>query len=162
VKKHRAWPHCCAVAILVVSMGCGGSPAAFTLSNAAVDPNHPCASGSNNAAYDIHATVTGHNSAQSAVSISAVSAVMTLAAVHGGWLQPVGSKYTPDKAAVTPDRIGPGSTAILNLTLSSACTNLAKTAGSISFGDYSISFRFVTSAGNFTISSANRHRIVIF
>ena len=162
MKELRAWRHYCAVAILVVAIGCGGSPAPFTLSKAAVDPNHPCASGSNNAAYDVHATVTAHNSTQSAVSISAVSAVMTLAAVRSGWLEPVGSKYTPDKIVVTPDRIGAGSTATLNLTFSSACTNLAKTTGSVSYGDYVVSFRFVTSAGTFTINSGNRHRIVVF
>jgi hypothetical protein len=158
----KAWTACLGVALMVATAGCGGSTAPFTLSNATVDPNHPCASGSRNVAYDLHATVTGHNSSASAVSISAVSAVMTLAAVHGGWLQPLGSTYTPDKITVTPDRIGAGSTAILNLTIPSACTNLAKGPGTVSYGDYSVTLRFVTSAGAFTVTSANRHRIVVF
>jgi len=152
----------CVIAIVLVATGCGGSTAPFTLSNAMVDPNHPCASGSSNAAYDIHATVTGRNTTTAAVSISAVSAVMTLVAVHGGWLEPVGSTYTPDKIVVTPDRVGAGASATLSLTLPSACTNLAKSPGSGSYGDYSVTFRFVTSAGTFSVTSRNRHRIVVF
>ena len=158
----KTWTTGLLLALVMVTAGCGGSSAPFTLSNATVDPNHPCASGSSNAAYDIHATVTGHNTSASAVSISAVSAVMTLAAVHGGWLQPVGSTYAPDKIAVTPDRVGAGSTAILNLTIPSACTNLAKAPGTVSYADYSVTLRFVTSAGSLTVTSVNRHRIVVF
>jgi hypothetical protein len=157
----KSWGISCLFAILIVATSCGGSTAPFTFSDATVDPNHPCASGSNNAAYDVHATVTGRNTTSSPVSISAASAVMTLAAVHGGWLQVIGSKYDAANLVVTPDRVGAGSTATLNLTIPSACTNLAKSPGSDSYGDYSVTFRFVTSAGTFTVSSKNRHRIVV-
>ena len=153
----KSWGISCLFAILMAATSCGGSTAQFTLSDATVDPNHPCPSGSNNAAYDVHATVTGRNTTSSPVSISAVSAVMTLAAVHGGWLQGVGSKFL----VVTPDRVGAGSTATLNLTIPSACTNLAKSPGSDSYGDYSVTFRFVTSAGTYTVSSKNKHRIIV-
>lgn len=158
----KGWGISCVVTIVLVATSCGGSTAPFTLANAMVDPNHPCTSGSSNAAYDVHATITGRNTTTAAVSISAVSAVMTLAAIHGGWLEPVGSTYTPDKIVVTPDRVGAGATATLNLTIPSACTNLAKSPGTVSYADYSVTFRFVTSAGTFTVTSGNRHRIVVF
>jgi hypothetical protein len=162
LKRALAWPACFAAAILLVVTGCGGSTPAFTLSDASVDAIYPCPSGANNAPYAVHATVTGHNGTSSLVSISAVSAVMTVAAVHGGWLQTVGSKYNAANVAFAPDSIGAGSGATLNLTISSACTNLATSPGTLSYADYSVSFKVTTSAGTFSIDSKNRHRIIAF
>jgi hypothetical protein len=162
MRRVFAWPVCCAAAILLAVTSCGGSTAQFTLSNASVDAIYPCPSGASNAAYDVHATIAGHNGTSSPVSISAVSAVMTMAAVHGGWLQAVGSKYTPANVVFTPNSVGAGSTATLNLTIPSACTNLAKSPGTLSYADYSVSFKVTTSAGTFSIDSKNRHRIIAF
>jgi hypothetical protein len=162
VKKLAAWGLCGVAAIVIATSGCGGPAAEFTLSNALVDSNHPCPSGASNAAYTVHANLTGHNSRSSPVSISTVSAVLTLAAVHGGWLQTVGSKYEAADVAFTPDRVGAGSSATLNLAIPSACTNLAKSTGSLSYADYAVKFRVATSAGTFTVESTNRHRIIVF
>ena len=87
---------------------------------------------------------------------------MTLAAVHGGWLEAVGSKYDAPNVVFTPNSVGAGSGASLNLTIPSACTNLAKTPGALSYADYSVSFKVTTSAGIFSIDSKNRHRIIAF
>jgi hypothetical protein len=161
VKPVAVWPVLGLVAGLLVVSSCGfGSKAQFTLSSATVDANHSCASGASNAPYDIRATVDGHNSTSSAVSIKTIAAVMTLAAVHGGWLQTVGYKYVTTNLVFAPNSVGAGSTATLNVTIPSACTNLSKSPGSVSYGDYSVTFMATTSAGTFTIESRNRHRII--
>ncbi len=162
MSKFVAWRALCAAAILLAVTACGGSPAEFTLSDASVDSNHPCAVGASNAPYNVGATVAGHNGTSGPVSISAVSAVMTLAVVHGGWLETVGYRYEAANVVFTPDRIGAGSGATFKVTIPSACTNLSKLPGSLSYGDYSVSFKFTTSAGTFTIVSRNRHRIITF
>jgi hypothetical protein len=150
-----------AVAVALLLGGCGFGPSTdFTLSNAAVDSAHACASAASYVAYDVHATVDGHNSKSSAVSISSMSAVMTLAAVHGGWLQPVGYRYVAGNVTFTPDRVGAGSSATLQVTIPSACTNLSKSAGPVSYGDYSVALTVNTSAGTFKIETKNRHRII--
>jgi hypothetical protein len=150
-------------AILLLVTGCGGgSSAEFTLTSATVDANHACLSGSSNALYDVHATIDSHNGKSSAVSISSVSAVMTLAAVQGGWLQPVGYTYDPGTVAFAPDRVGAGSNVALLVTIPSACTNHVAAGGPVSYGDYRIALAVTTSAGTFKIESRNRHRIIAF
>ena len=149
----------CLLAVLVLSYGCGGSTD-FTLSNAKVDLNHACASAVTNATYDVHVTVEAHNGRSSSVSITGVSAVMTLSAVHGGWLQQVGYKYEAHDLAFTPDRVGAGSTATLKVTVPSACTNESPHGGPTSYADYSVDLTVITSAGTFKIGSKNKHRII--
>jgi hypothetical protein len=148
----------CALAILVLA-GCGGS-SDFTLSNAKADLNHACASAVNNAPYDLHVTVEMHNGKSSSVSITGVSAVMTLSAVHGGWLQPVGYQYEAQNLAFTPDHVGAGSTATLKVTVPSACTNQSPNGGPVSYADYSVALTVITTAGTFKIGSINKHRII--
>ena len=149
----------CALAILVVASGCGES-SNFSLSNAKVDLNHACASAVNNASYDLHATVEMHNGKSSSVSITSVSAVMTLSAVHGGWLQQVGYQYEAQNLAFTPDHVGAGAGATLKVTVPSACTNQSPNGGPVSYADYSVALTVITSAGTFKIGSSNKHRII--
>jgi len=149
----------CALAILVLASACGGS-SDFSLSNARVDLNHACASAVNNAPYDLHATIEMHNGKSSSVSITGASAVMTLSAVHGGWLQQVGYQYEAQNLAFTPDHVGAGSTATLKVTVPSACTNQSPNGGPVSYADYSVALTVITSAGTFKIGSQNKHRII--
>jgi hypothetical protein len=160
MKRAAAWRLSGLIAVLVSVNGCGGSSAEFTLSNAAVDSSHACASAASNASYEIHATVDGHNAKSSTVSIKTVSAVMTLSAVHGGWLEKVGYRYEAGNVAFAPDSIGAGSTTTLKLTIPSACTNHSTNGGPVSFGEYSVALTVATSAGTFKIDTRNRHRII--
>ena len=130
------------------------------MSNAKADLNHACASAVNNAPYDLHVTVEMHNGKSSSVSIKGVSAVMTLSAVHGGWLQQVGYQYEAQNLAFTPDHVGAGSTATLTVTVPSACTNQSPNGGPVSYADYSVALTVITSAGTFKIGSKNKHRII--
>jgi hypothetical protein len=148
------------VAILLSAAACGGSNPDFSLSNAAVDSSHACASSASNAPYDLHATFDGHNGRSSTVAIKAVTVVMTLSAVHGGWLQAVGYRYEAGNVAFAPDSVGAGSTATFKLTIPSACTNHSTAGGPVSFGEYSVALTVATSAGTFKIDSRNRHRII--
>jgi hypothetical protein len=151
------WP---LAAILLVAGGCGfGSTGTFTLGAATVDSSHSCPLGANNAAYDLHASIDSHNGTSSSVSITAVSAAMTLTDINGGWLQQVGYTYDAGKVAFAPNRVAAGSNARLNVTIPSACTNPTKSNGPISYGDYTVALTVATSAGTFKIASKNKHRI---
>jgi hypothetical protein len=149
----------CSMAIAVLAGGCGGS-SEFSLSNARSDLDHACASAVSNAPYDLHVTVDMHNGRSSSVSITGVSAVMTLSAVHGGWLQEVGYQYEVRNLAFTPDRVGAGSSATLKVTVPSACTNQSPNGGPVSYADYAVALTVITSAGTFKIGSQNKHRII--
>jgi hypothetical protein len=148
-----------ALAIAVLACSCGGS-SDFSLSNARADLDHACASAVNNAPYDLHVTVEMHNGRSSSVSITGVSAVMTLSAVHGGWLQEVGYQYEAQNLVFAPDRVGPGSSSTLRVTVPSACTNQSPNGGPVSYADYSVALTVITSAGTFRIESKNKHRII--
>ena len=160
LKPFARWRLWGLVAILLSVNGCGGSDAAFTLRNATVDASHACSSGASNSPYDLHATIDSHNGKSSSVSIKTVSAIMTLAAVHGGWLQQVGYRYDAGSVLFAPDRVGAGSSATLKVTVPSACTNHSKSGGPLSYGDYSVALTVATSAGTFKIESGNRHRLI--
>lgn len=88
-----------------------------------------------------------------------VAVVLTLAAVKGGWLEHVGDKYDAGGVTVSPGAVGAGSSASLNVTIPSACTNGKVPSSGASYGDYSVAFTVATSAGTHTIVSSNRHRI---
>jgi hypothetical protein len=149
----------CALAIVALACSCGGS-SDFTLSNANADLNHACASAVNNAPYDLHVTVEMHNGRSSSVSITGVSAVMTLSAVHGGWLQAVGYQYEAQNLAFTPASVSSGASSTLKVTVPSACTNRSPNGGPVSYADYSVALTVITSAGTFKIASQNKHRII--
>jgi hypothetical protein len=147
-----------ALAVIMLS-GCGfGSGAEFRLTNANVQPNYVCPSTTSDAPYELHATVVARNGTSTSISIKSVSAVMTLAAVHGAWLQKVGYKYDAATVVFVPDRVAAGSSATLDVTIPSSCRS--KTSGALSYADYSVELAVVTSTGTFKTTSRNRHRII--
>lgn len=147
-------------ALALLCCGCGGGPSSgFTLSNASVQANFVCPAAATTTQYGLQATVASHNSTSSAVTIKSASAVMTVAAVNGGWLQDVGYRYNADNLQFSPDHVAAGAGATLTLTIPSACTN-RKTGGQLSYAEYTVALTFVTSAGTFKIESRNRHRII--
>jgi len=148
------------IAITALAISCGSGSGDFTLSNATVDPNHACASGATNAPYNILVTVDSHNGRSSSVSIRNVSAVLKLAAVHGGWLQPVGYEYDAQNLAFAPDHVAAGASATLTVTVPSACTNKSSSGGPVSYADYSVAVTVATSAGTFKIGARNKHRLI--
>ena len=145
--------------IAILLSACGfGTNAEFKLSDASVQPSYVCPSSTSESPYDIHASINSHNGTSGSVSIKSVSVVMTLAAVHGGWLQQVGYKYDAGSVTFAPDRVGAGTNATLQVTIPSACRS--KSVGSLSYADYSVAMTVATSAGTFKIESKNTHRIV--
>jgi hypothetical protein len=148
------------VVIVMAGAGCSTTPSpSFSLSNATVDATHACPSGALDATYGIKGTISVNNATAQAVTIESVSAVMTLSAVHGRWLQPVGYKYNPGAVQFTPDSVGASSSAVLKLTIPSECTNIATTPGKGEYADYAIDFVVTTSTGTFKLDSKNTHRI---
>ncbi len=160
MSRPRAIRRIAVAAAAVVLAGCSiGSPPTFSVSGAGVDPNYTCPAGAANARYDLHGTIDVHNGTSKAVTISSVSATMTLAAVKGGWLQKVGDSYTAGNLTFTPGTVGPGANATLAVTIPSACTGRSA-ASPVASGDYAVTFTLTTSAGKFKLDSRNRHRIV--
>jgi len=146
--------------IIGIAGGCAiGAPSTFTLNGAAVDQSFVCPTSANNLPYNIHATIAVRNGTSTSVTIQSVAVVMTLAAVKGGWLERVGDKFDVSGLTVSPDTVGAGNTATLEVAIPSACTNGKVPSSGSSYGDYSVAFTVITSAGTHTILSANRHRI---
>lgn len=148
-----------ALAMMALACCCGGS-SDFSLSNAKTELDHACASAVTNQPYDLHVTVEMHNGRSSAVSITSVSAVMTLTAIHGGWLQEVGYQYEAQNLVYAPDRVAAGSSSTLKITVPSSCTNQSPDGGPVSWADYSVTVTVITSAGTFKIATQNKHRII--
>jgi hypothetical protein len=146
---------------LVAAVACTiGAPSTFTLNNASVDAAYTCPLGAADAPYNLKVTIDVRNGTSSAVTIRSVSAVMTLAAIKGGWLERVGEKYQAGDLTFSPATVGAGTTASVKVTIPSACTN-GKTAGATAdYGEYTVALTVATSAGTQTISTRNRHRIV--
>src|SRR3982074_112930 len=145
------------VACLITA--CSGTSSTFALMSASVDQNFTCPAGSNNAPYEIHATVDTHNGTSHPVTIKSATADLTLEAVKGPWLEKVGDKYQANKVTVEPATIAPGANASVKVTIPSACTNGKATNGA-SYGDYRVAVHIATSAGNFSISGKALHRLV--
>jgi hypothetical protein len=147
--------------LAVAAGGCSfGSPSTFTLNGASVDSTYICPAGANNAPYDLHANVDVRNGTSNGVTIDSVTAVMTLAAIKGGWLDRVGYKYMAEGVTFSPDRVGPGSAALVKVTIPSACTNGKSAGDGSTYGEYSVALTITTTSGRYAIDSKNRHRIV--
>lgn len=146
-------------AVILLGTNCGFGTGAFSLSNASVDPSYSCPRGSANVYYDLHASADAHNGTSSSVTIRTVTAVMTLASVHGDWLQQIGSKYDAGNISFGPPRIAAGADARLILTIPSACTNGSREGATASYAEYSVTFTVTSSDGTFKVDSTNRHRI---
>jgi hypothetical protein len=147
------------VACFLLLAGCSvGSPSTFTVSNASVDQGYTCPVSARDHQYDVHGTIDVHNGTSKTVTISALTATMTLAAVNGGWLQKVGEKFDAGNVTYTPTSVGAGSSTTLAVTIPSACTGRAAKSPA-AFGEYLVTFTMKTSAGSFKLDSKNKHRI---
>jgi hypothetical protein len=145
--------------LLILGASCGFGPSTFNLNNASVDARFACPRGSNNAPYNIHASTDAHNGTSGSVTIKTVTAVLTVASVHGSWLEQVGSKYDAGQVSFRPSSIGAGSDATLTVTIPSACTNNSGATSGTSYADYAVTLTVVSSAGTNRIDAKNRHRI---
>jgi hypothetical protein len=146
--------------MLLLGSSCAfGSPATFSVNNASVDPGYSCPRGSHNVYYDIHVSADAHNGTSGSVAIKTVTAVLTLAAVHGAWLQQVGTKYDAGQVSFGPPKIAAGADVTLNLIIPSACTNGSQAGATASYGEYSVSLTVTSTAGTSRLDTTNRHRI---
>jgi hypothetical protein len=147
--------------IIGIVTGCGfGAPSTFTLDSASVDQSYVCPTAANDLTYAIHAAIDARNGTSSTVQIRSVAAVMTLAAVKGGWLEHMGERYDASGVTFSPNAVGAGSTATVKVTIPSTCTNGKTPTSGASYGDYSVTLTVATSSGTHSIVSQNRHRIV--
>ncbi|HSS61206.1 MAG TPA: hypothetical protein VLK30_07105 [Candidatus Limnocylindrales bacterium] len=148
------------VAAVICAAACSTGSSTFALTGASVDPTYFCPGGANNAAYDMHATIDVHNGTGKAVTIDSITAQMTLASVTGDWLEKVGDRYDAGSAKFNPSDVAAGADAKVKVTIPSACTSGTYGTGVSSSGNYRVIMRVVTSAGTFSVTSANEHEIV--
>lgn len=135
-------------------------PSTFSLTSAAADPTYWCPGNANDAPYDVHATVGVRNGTSSAVTITGVDVRMTLERVSGSWLEKVGDAYDAGSASFSPPTIGARSDATLKVKFRSACTSPAYGPGASRYGDYSVTLRVTTTAGSYSITASDLHRIL--
>lgn len=147
------------VAAVALSAACSSSPSSLTVSDAAVDATHSCPAGATDAAYTVHATADLHNPTSSTITVTSVSADMTLEAVKGTWQEKVGSTYDAGRVTFTPASVPAGRSATLNVTIPSTCTN-GKATGGNAYGDYQVTLHVATSAGAIVVTPKNLHRIL--
>ncbi len=126
-----------------------------------MDSTYDCPAGSTDAPYSLHGVIDMRNGTSIGVTVKSLTAVMTLVAVKGTWLEKVGDKYEAAGVTSSISALAAGSSASTQVTVPSSCTR-GKTAGSeASYGEYSVVFKVTTTSGTYTIQSANHHRIVV-
>ena len=149
------------IVLAVLAGACSsGQPSTFSVTGASVDPTYFCPGGASDKRYDLHGAVDVRNGTSSVVTIQTISANMTLVSVQGAWLEKVGDRYDAGDAAFTPRSVGAGSTATLDVTITSSCTSDKYESGGSSRGDYAVALHLVTSAGSYSVTARNHHAIV--
>lgn len=149
-----------AVAVCLCAACSTEGPSTFALTAATVDATYWCPGGASNAPYDLHATVAVRNGTTTAVTITSVTANLTLQAVKGSWLEKVGEAYDAGSATFSPSTVGAGSSATLKATIASSCTSATYGGRDSSYGDYRVTMHVTTSKGAFSIAASNLHRII--
>ncbi len=131
-----------------------------TLSNARIDPTYKCPNPARDLPYDVHGSIDVDNSTRNALTIKSMSEAGILVDVHGAWnIGSVGQKYDNKIDNFTPKSIKSGDKTTVRFSLSFNCTNSGPTEST--YGDFDLKFTMVTSGGTYTISGANKHRLVI-
>lgn len=148
------------VALAAVAASACGGDSSVAVTRATADPTYSCPGNAINTQYDLHATAVVHNPTASTVTITGVTAQMKLEAVKGPWLEKVGDVYDAGAATFAPAAASARSDTKLNVTFHSACTSPAYGTSTSSYGDYQVTLRIKTSAGSYSISAANLHRIL--
>jgi len=144
------------VVLLFAMAGCGGS---FTVGSASVDAAYTCPVGAANSSYEFHARVPMDNSTSAKVDVKSVDAVLVLTAVHGQWLEAVGTKYDAGDVRFAPAGVAANSKETIDVAIPSACSDPKHTGTNDNYADYSVQLTVVTSAGTFHVTSSNKHRI---
>ena len=143
-----------------LAVACSSSPTTFALTGASVDPQYWCPGGAKNAPYDLHATIDARNGTSSLVTLTSISAEMTLTAVKGSWLEKVGDRYDAENVSFAPSSVAAGSSATIKVTIPSACTSGSYGSSLSSSGEYKLTLRVTTSTGVHAISAGNQHQIL--
>jgi len=149
-----------AIAALAILSDCGSSPPTFSLDNEVVDATFACPSGSNNAPYELNASLVAHNPTSTAVTIESITAQLKLQATKGPWLEKLGTVYDAGTATFAPESVRAGANASIKVNITSACTSDKSIIAPLSYGEYAVTLHVTTSSGSFTVTSKNRHRIV--
>jgi len=146
--------------VACLATSCSSGPTTFAVTGSSVDPTHWCPGGAKDAPYDMHATIRAHNGTSGVVTIKSITAEMTLASVTGSWLEKVGDHYDAGSVKFDPSSVTAGSSATVRVTIPSSCTSGSYGSSQSSSGTYKVTMRVTTSAGAYTVSASNQHRIL--
>lgn len=149
-----------AIVTLTFVSGCSSSPPALSLGNVVVDATFACPPGSDNTPYQLHASLDAHNPTSTAVTIRSVTVQLKLQAIKGPWLEKIGDTFDAGSATFAPDSVAAGASTSIKVTIASACTSDKSIIAPLSYGEYAVTLHITTSAGAYTLTSRNRHRIV--
>jgi hypothetical protein len=134
-----------------------GIGAKFAVSNARVDPNYNCPYPSENHAYDVHVSIDASNTLSKTVTIKSVSETDQLVKTAGDWNGPKTARGGGPVKTFAPQSVPSGGNATIPFTIPFQCTNSGPSV--TTYGEFTFRFTLVTSAGTYTIDSANRHRL---
>ena len=130
------------------------------LTNAHVDSTYKCPNPAHDLPYDVHGGVDVDNSTRNTLTIKSMSEAGILVDVHGAWnIGSVGQKYNETISTFSPKSIKSGDKATIKFTFMFSCTSSGPAEST--YGDFDLKITMVTNAGTYTISSANKHRLVI-
>lgn len=133
----------------------------IALSNARVDPTFNCPNPSTDRPYDVHGSLDVDNGTGNSVTIKSVSEADELVDVHGAWnIGDVGTKSEDPVDTFSPKSVKAGDKATIKFVIKFICTDNGVVARD-TYGDFTFKYTVVTSAGTFTINSANKHRLVV-
>jgi hypothetical protein len=134
-----------------------GIGAKFSLSNAHVDSQYNCPFPADHKPYEVHATIDAGNTLSNAVTIKEIDESDQLVSTVGDW---AGPKTATGKSTITtfqPKSIASGGSSTIKFSVGFECTNSGPTVST--YGDFSFKFAVKTSAGTFTITAGNHHRL---
>jgi hypothetical protein len=131
------------------------------LSNARVDSRYTCPKPSTDHPYDVHGSLDVDNGTGNTVTIKSVSEADELVDVHGGWnIGEVGTKSEDPVDSFSPKSVKSGDKSTIRFVIKFTCTDNGVVAGD-TYGDFTFKYTVATSAGTFTITSGNKHRLVV-
>jgi len=157
----RSAPRVAALGALLLILGACvpicGIGAKFSVSNAHVDSNYNCPYPSENRPYDVHATIDASNTLSNTVTIKSIAENDELVNTVGAWEGPKTAKGSGAIKDYSPKSVGSGSNATIKFSVPFQCTNTGPSA--TTYGEFTFKFTLTTSAGTYTISAGDRHRL---
>lgn len=134
-----------------------GIGAKFALSNARVDSQFDCPNLSDHFPYQVHGSIDASNTLSSTVTIKSIDETDELVATAGEWNGPKNAKAGGPITNFQPKSVASGANTTIKFSVGFVCTSSGP--GVKTYGDFAFTFKVTTSAGTYTITTGNHHRL---